>query len=314
MSIRARVLTAVSIMLVLAVGLGLLRGFAESGWLQAAFDAEFLSRPDGYPGLKEHYELDFPSPPIQMDPGLMYLAVAEGSVDVIDGYSTDGRIEAYDLIVLEDDENFFPPYDAAPLVRQALLDREPRIRHVLNELAGRLDAETMRRLNLEVDEQGTKARQVARQYLEQAHLLTGDPAESRSAPSITVGGKHFSEQEILGEMMALMLEHHLGLPVERSLNMGGTMICFNALKSGDIDLYAEYTGTGLVSILDRPAERDPQAVLDEVRKTFRQRWSLIWLEPFGFSNTYALVMRRERAKNLSLETISNLARYLEQGP
>lgn len=314
MSIRARVLTAVIIMLVLAVGLGLLRGFTESGRLQAAFDAEFLSRPDGYPGLKEHYGLEFPSPPIQMDPGLMYLAVAEGSVDVIDGYSTDGRIEAYDLIVLEDDESFFPPYDAAPLVRRALLDREPRIREVLNELAGRLDAETMRQLNLEVDEQGTKARQVARQYLEQAGLLTGDPAERRSAPAITVGGKHFSEQEILGEMMALMIEHRLGLAVERSLNMGGTMICFNALKSGDIDLYAEYTGTGLVSVLDRPAERDPQAVLDEVRKTFRQRWSLIWLEPFGFSNTYALVMRRERAENLSLETISDLTRYLEQEP
>jgi glycine betaine/choline ABC-type transport system substrate-binding protein len=75
--------------------------------------------------------------------------------------------------------------------------------------------------------------------------------------TITVGSKHFTEQEILGEIISILIEENTDLKVVRRFNLGGTMICFNALKAGDIDLYAEYTGTGLVNILKQKAIKDP---------------------------------------------------------
>lgn len=279
--------------------------------LKAAFDAEFLTRPDGYLGLKEHYYFEFPSRPRQMDPGLMYKACSDGAVDVIDAFATDGRIPAYDLKVLEDDRGFFPPYSAAPLIRADTLSQHPRLREILNRLSGRLSNQTMRGLNFQVDEHGRKAREVARQFLESEGLL-----ETRSAPGkgsngkVRVGSKHFTEQEILGELMCLLIEHHSELRVARKLNLGGTMICFNALKAGDLDLYAEYTGTGLVNILKKQAISDPEEVLRVVKEAFKKKWNLVWLEPFGFNNAYTLAMRKAHADRLGIETISDLAEYV----
>ena len=282
-----------------------------AGQLTAAFDAEFLTRPDGYEGLKAHYNLDFSASPRQMDPGLMYRAVADGTVDVIDGFATDGRIPAYDLVVLEDDKGFFPPYYAAPVVRAETLQAHPELREALNALAGRLSDETMQALNYEADEKGLKARDVARGFLEREGLIErGAEAGDGSAGTVKVGSKHFTEQEILGEMMSLLIEHETDLKVKRNLNLGGTMICFSALKSGDLDVYAEYTGTGLVNILDRDAIDDPDRAYRAVKDAFEERYGLVWLEPFGFNNTYTLTMRREQAERLGIETISDLAAQL----
>jgi glycine betaine/choline ABC-type transport system substrate-binding protein len=144
--------------------------------IKAAFDAEFQTRPDGYAGLCEHYGFEFPSRPRQMDPGLMYKAAAEGSVDVIDAFATDGRIAAYDLYVLEDDKQFFPPYYAAPLVRNDALARIPALADTLNLLAGKLTDETMQRLNYEVDEKGRRAADVAREFLREQGLIASAAA------------------------------------------------------------------------------------------------------------------------------------------
>lgn len=141
---------------------------------QAAFDGEFYARPDGYKGLVKHYDFDFPNKPKQMDAGLMYRACAEGQADVICAFATDGRIAAYDLKVLEDDQNFFPPYYAAPLVRRDALDAHPELLNALNSLAGRLSDDTMRELNYRVDEEGVKARKVARDFLVSEGLIAAD--------------------------------------------------------------------------------------------------------------------------------------------
>lgn len=284
---------------------------ASSGGFQAAFDAEFLTRPDGYQGLVEHYGLRFPAPPKQMDPGLMYRAVADGAVEVIDGFATDGRIPAYDLQVLEDDKHFFPPYYAAPLIHARALKRYPQLKTILNRLGGSITDADMRTMNYEVDERGRKARDVARNFLVARRLIAASARPgSGEAGQVTIGGKQFTEQEILGELMALMIEHHANLRVVRKLNLGGTMICFNALRAGDLDIYAEYTGTGLVNILKRKAIADPDETLRVVRKEFEKRYGLIWLEPFGFNNTYTLTMRQDRAAELGIATISDLAEYL----
>jgi glycine betaine/choline ABC-type transport system substrate-binding protein len=105
----------------------------------------------------------------------MYDAIAEGAVDVIPAFSTDGRIRAYDLQPLEDDREFFPPYFVAPVVREATLRRHPELANALNRLGGRLDDETMQQLNLEVDRYKRDPKVVAREFLRRAGLVGHGP-------------------------------------------------------------------------------------------------------------------------------------------
>lgn len=290
-----------------------LRQQGEAGSLTAAFDAEFLTRPDGYIGLREHYGFSFPSEPKQMDPGLMYRAIADKAVDVIDGFATDGRIPAYNLKVLTDDKEFFPPYYAAPVIRADTLAKHPELEALLQSLGGRISDATMQALNYEADENGRKAAAIAREFLVEQGLIDANAQPGTGAAgAVGVGSKHFTEQEILGELLAILIESKTDIRVKRKLNLGGTMICFNALKAGDLDIYAEYTGTGLVNILDEGVTNDPKRAYETVRKRFEADYDLIWLKPFGFNNTYTLTMRAESADRLGIETISDLAAHVEQ--
>lgn len=145
-----------------------LQGIA--GDLTIGATTEFVPRPDGLPGLQQTYGFEFGD--VQsMDPGLMYQAVDSGDVDIISAFATDGRIPALGLVLLEDDMGFFPPYFAAPVVRQDLLDEDPQVREVLNQLAGMIDDETMANLNLQVDEEGEEEVEVARAFLQEQGLL-----------------------------------------------------------------------------------------------------------------------------------------------
>lgn len=121
---------------------------------------------------------------------------------------------------------------------------------------------------------------------------------------LVVGSKPFTESELLGEMLALLAES-LGAEVERKFYLGD-MLCFEALRTGEMDLYAEYTGTGLLNMLKEPAGGDPAQVFSRVRSEFQARWGLIWLPPLGFNNSYALVMRGAHAKALGIERLSQL--------
>lgn len=134
---------------------------------------EFLTRPDGLPGLTELYGLEF-ADALGMDPGIMYQALDSGQVDVISAFATDGRIPSLGLVTLEDDLGFFPPYFAAPVVRQELLDQDPALADVLNQLAGMIDDETMAGLNLQVDEGGEEPADVARAFLEEQGLVAAE--------------------------------------------------------------------------------------------------------------------------------------------
>jgi len=149
--------------------------------LRAGFTSEFMERPDGYPGLSRRYELRFQEA-FDMDPGLMYQALAEKQVDVICAFSTDGRVAAYNFTILKDDQSFFPPYDAAPVVRGRLLDQHPEIRTALAPLAGTIDDQTMQQLSYAVTERGVAVPDVVRQWIESRR--TGAGRVSPSAPSI----------------------------------------------------------------------------------------------------------------------------------
>jgi glycine betaine/choline ABC-type transport system substrate-binding protein len=130
--------------------------------------------------------------------------------------------------------------------------------------------------------------------------LTGCGGSHRG---IVVGSKNFTEQLILGEIAAQQLERRLGQPVERSLNLGGTLLAHNALVKSEIDLYPEYTGTALTSVLKQPSASSPEDVLQRVREGYRH-WNLAWLNPLGFNNTFAMVIRGPDARASHIRTLT----------
>ncbi len=137
-------------------------------------------------------------------------------------------------------------------------------------------------------------------------ILTSVYAKSEKKEIISIGSKNFTEQLIVGNMLADMIEEHTDLIVERKLNLGGTQVAFSALKSGDIDGYVEYTGTGLVNILKQEVSGTPDDVYRIVKEEFEERYQLSWMEPLGFNNTYALAIKQETATEYDLKTISDL--------
>ena len=144
----------------------------HSGELTLGSDVPFPARPDGLPALESGYDMEF-GDVVTMDVGLLYSSVAQGEVDVIVGYSTDGRIPLLDLVILEDDLDHFPPYYAAPVVDQELLDSNPEIADLFNQLAGLFDDEMMAQMNYEVDEENREPREVAREFLEDQGIIGG---------------------------------------------------------------------------------------------------------------------------------------------
>lgn len=131
----------------------------------------FTERDDGYPGLSKHYDFNFKNVN-GMDPSLMYQALVQGSVDVISGFATDGRISAFDLVILEDDKQFFPPYDATTIVRNEVLEKNPELEEVLNKLANRFTDIKMAGLNAAVDLDKREPADVAREFLIEEGLIS----------------------------------------------------------------------------------------------------------------------------------------------
>lgn len=131
---------------------------------RAGFGFEFMERPDGYEGLARRYSLHFLAPRI-MDLGLLYRALLEKQVDIVAGNSTDGLLAARDLVVLEDDRNYFPPYEAVIVARSVTLARHPAVRAALAQLAGKISDDEMRRMNYAVDGEHRDAAEVVREFL-----------------------------------------------------------------------------------------------------------------------------------------------------
>lgn len=127
-----------------------------------------------------------------------------------------------------------------------------------------------------------------------------------SAVTLKVGSKDFTEEFILAEMYALLLED-AGFKVERKFNLGGTPIAHAALVKGDIDLYPEYTSTGLLTILKQQPIADPKAIVEAVRKGYQEQFKLVWLEPAPFNDTQALATTKEVSEKHGIKTYSELS-------
>jgi osmoprotectant transport system substrate-binding protein len=124
--------------------------------------------------------------------------------------------------------------------------------------------------------------------------------------TIVVGSKNFTEQIVLAELFAQQIEAHSTLHVERRVNLGGTLLCHDALVAGKIDLYPEYTGTALTAVLKEPPQNDPSAVFHRVQDLYRTRFGVEVMAPLGFNNTFAMVVRGDDAAKLHLRTISDI--------
>lgn len=149
------------------------------------------------------------------------------------------------------------------------------------------------------------------------YLIAAAPATLTAQAQITIGSKNFTESALLGEIMAQLIEAHTDIEVARRLNLGGTMICWSALRQGGrqkgIDLYAEYTGTAWAILLHEPGKiTDPLRTYLHVKRRFADEFSIHWLDPFGLDNTYALAMPEARAAELGIRTISDLRPHAER--
>lgn len=294
--------------ILLIAGLGW-RSPASQQLLSAAFDPEFADRADGLPSIQQTYPgLRFNT--LVLNSGLLYRAVAEGEVDLISGYSTDGRVQAYQLKVLEDDQHAFPPYHCAAMLNGQTATKYPELVSTLNLLAGRISDSLMTSLNYEVDHLQRSPAEVAEQCLRAMNLWQTPRASGGT--TITIGSKLFSEQYILVELFKQLIEGHTDMQVDPKPGLGGTKICYDALRNGEIDLYPEYTGTGF-QVLLQPSDSlraaiftDAEAVYDYVRTECERIDQVMWLEPLGFNNTYALMCRKQQADERGWERMSDL--------
>ena len=282
--------------------------------LLAGFTPEFMGRRDGDIGLRALYGLRIRT--VVISDAVMYKAIYDRHLDVISGYSTDGRLKAYDLTVLQDDKKVFPPYYAAPVVRQEVLQQYPEVAPALNKLAGLIDDSIMTALNYRVEYLHQSPQKCAHEFLV-SHGLYREP-RSGGRGVFRLGSKIFPEQYILTEMYAELIRGFTDLSVESKTGLGGTKICFEALTGGQIDCYPEYTGTALLAILHPPSGEvarltsNRDSVLQYVREQFESKYGLEWLDPIGFNNAYALMMRRREAQQLGIRSISDLADYLKK--
>ncbi len=199
--------------------------------LNAGLTADFIGRPDGLAGLRKAYDLNFKSVR-SLSPALKYQALAEGGVDVVDGYSTDGLLAKYDLVVLEDDKRFFPPYQAAALAGDRLASENPQAIAALSLLSGKLDERTMRALNQRVEVNREDAATVAKSELSALGLIGKTDSAGASSTSIPSTGfvqylldhrsNIFSQtaRHLLLSAIALIAAIIVGVPLGLALERG----------------------------------------------------------------------------------------------
>jgi len=296
----------------IAVGTYFLWPSGAESKLKIGFTPEFMGRQDGDLGLRSVYSMQLN--PLVVSDAIMYKAAYENRLDVISGYSTDGRIKAYSLVVLEDNKKIFPPYYAAPIIKTSTLQKFPGLEDALNLLAGKINDSVMASLNYKTDIKNQTPERVAKDFLTAAGLY--NTPRNGNKGTVRIGSKIFGEQYILAEMYRMLIEGNTNYKVDTKTGLGGTKICFDALINDAIDFYPEYTGTGLLVLLQpspktvAQVSKNPEKTFEYVNAEFSKKYGLQWLKPIGFNNAYALMMRREQAEKLHITTISDLKAYL----
>jgi len=294
-----------------------LAGYIQAGNadLTVCVETEFYARPqDGLHGMEKQYGFAFAPERIQvMDLDETYDGLREGECDISEGFSTDGRINAWNFHNLVDTDSFFPFYNIAPVTRQDVLERHPGLPDILNKLGRYLDNESMSALNARVDigadgiigsgdEEAVE--DVAVDFLRQNRLFIPDP--------IIIGSKEYTEQLILGKILYFFLEAS-GYPVSDQTGTGGSPVVRRALEEGEIDLYIELTGTALSVYHNIPSialPKDPERSY-ELIKSLDAPKDIVWLDRGYYNNTYTLMVKPELRES-GLESIEDLALYMDE--
>lgn len=232
-------------------------------------------------------------------------------------FTTDGRIPELGLTIVEDD-GVFILYNASINLRDEVYEQNPEaFDEIADLLLDPLDNDTAAELNNRVGSQGEDQSAVAAEFLEEQGL-TGDGGSlseyDLSGIDITVGSKDFTEQLVLGEMIAQAYEA-AGANVTNQVNLGGTEVNRAALLSGDIDAYAEYNGTGWTVHLgqEEPAT-DPETLTEDVREMDLEENGIRWLGRSPFNNTYGFAVNQDFVDAEGVPTLQDMAEYIEANP
>ncbi|RZJ87783.1 MAG: ABC transporter permease, partial [Chryseobacterium sp.] len=195
------------------------------------------------------------------------------------------------------------------------LKKFPELESVLNLLAGKITDAVMTDLNYKTDQLHQSPEKVAKDFLVSQNLFK--VSKNSKGGIVRIGSKIFGEQYILAEMYKMLIQGNTNYQVATKTGLGGTKICFDALVNDQIDFYPEYTGTGLLVLLQPNAEfakkiaHDKNQTYQYVKDQFKKKYQIKWLTPIGFNNSYALMMRRKQSKELGVYTITDLKQYLD---
>ncbi len=289
-------------------------GEAPEGPMRLATPAEWTERADGLPNFEAHYGFEYPrNELVIVELGLAYQAVGTGQAEVGIGDATEGRIAQYNLVVLEDDKQFFPAYNPAPVVRQEILDTYPEIADIMEELSVLLELETLTLLNKEVAVENRQPEDVAWDFLVEQGLISGDepqPDPAKDTP-VVVSGKTFAEALTLGYLTVYLLEDR-GFTVVDEVGLAEVALIRPALESGEIDIYWEYTGTGLMNVMGHDeVVTDPQRCYELIRDWDLENNDLVWLDYAPANNTFVLFISPEVYEEKGWTRISDLAAYFQ---
>jgi osmoprotectant transport system substrate-binding protein len=286
---------------------------AAAGQLRLATPAEWTERADGLPNFEAHYGFEYPrSDLFIVELGLAYQAVGTGHAEVGIGDATEGRIAQYNLVVLDDDKQFFPAYNPAPVIRKDILHIYPEIADIMKELSVLLELETLTLLNKEVAIDGSQPEEAARNFLVEQGLISGEKpkADQSKATPVVVSGKTFTEALTLGYLTVYLLEDR-GFTVVDEVGLAEVALIRPALESGEIHIYWEYTGTGLMNVMGHDeVVTDPQLCYELIRDWDLENNNLVWLDYAPANNTFVLFISPEVYKTYSWTKISELANYI----
>ena len=258
-----------------------------------------------YQAVDQAYGLQWKSKTF-INESLSFAAVTHGSIDINECYTTDPAIVVDNFVLLTDTKNAFPPYNPAPIIRDSTLAKSSDIATTLNALESHLTTAEQTGLIKQVSLDHQTVPAVAQAFLQQQGLLSS-PSTAGAGIKLTIASKNDPDGQLLAEMYSLLLTNQ-GFNVTTKLALGQTPVLDAAIKSGAVDIYPEFTGTGL-SLGKLPNTTDPMTAYNEVKSYYEQQFHITWLAAaFNLNDSYGYCTSKANASKYHLQSIGDLAK------
>lgn len=274
-----------------------------------ALDPNFKLLEYGLSALEDTYHFQF-SHIYEMTIGLTHEALYNKDVDVGLGFTTDGKIKELDLVKLQDDKKAFPANNPALVVRREVLEEHPTLQETLKEIISCLDAETMITLNYLIHIKEEDPYEIAYHWLQENSFLKDDPPAQVQGDPVIIGSTLMTEQQILKNLTFIALTHQ-GIPMEEKTYLLETRGYPPDLLEGHIHMYWAYLAHSMHYLLGEEGITHPQKSLERLAQRDKPH-DLIWLLYAPFNSYYTLIMRKDKAQELGIETISHLAQWIKE--